>query len=67
MQDNFTVIAVGVRIIPCGFQKGRQHRMNQDQQKEIYSEPIVLKHESLREVTGGGKYAEKVTDVFDAN
>jgi hypothetical protein len=28
--------------------------------KEMYSEPIVIKHESLQELTGGGmKYQEK--------
>lgn len=34
--------------------------MEQEQQKETYSEPIMIKHEALREVTGGmAKYNEK--------
>ncbi len=39
----------------------------QAQQKEVYSEPIVLKHESLREVTGGipGKYTEKQKEAVE--
>jgi len=34
--------------------------------KESYTEPVLVKHEQLRDVTAGigGKYGEKVRDKF---
>lgn len=38
-----------------------EEEQQKEQEKESYSEPIVIKHEALHELTGG-KYQEKMTD-----